>query len=265
MRIGLQNRISQLEWFIYKWENCPTAWWIASSEPIASFMKNGLPERIPEEDIEKLEPQLRSLITSWKEETDCYLATLIPQPSGKGKKKDSHNSKTSALELATTFFKCYWCTEPISYPRILMHGCLLKAVKLQEEAEGEEDDESDSDMEDFEEDMVVDARGPQVLRPPKEVTPDMAFPMVSDYYSLGMCAGKEGVSYDEEASNFARDIITACGQDPMTVTYAAMEKIHARLECLRCSQAMQAKQKAKQVRLVMKWNMAVCPSNSILA
>ena len=225
-------------------------------------MKNGLPERIPEKDFEKMEPQLRSLITSWKEETDCYLATFIPQPSGKGKKKDSSNSKTSALELATTFFKCYWCTEPISYPRILTHGCLLKAVKLQEETGGEEDDESD--MEDLEEDMVVDARGPRVLQPPKEITPDMVLPMLSDHYSLGMYAGKEGVSYDKEASNIARDIITVCGQDPMTVTYAAMEEMHARLECLRCSQAMQAKPRAKPVRLVMKWNTAVCPRNSIL-
>ena len=214
--------------------------------------------RISKEDFKNAKPQLRNLITSWKEETDHYLAALIPQPSGKGKEKESRNSKTSVLELATTFFKCDWCTEPISYPRILMHSCLIED---QEKAEDEEEDECD--MEDLE---VADARGPRAPRPPKKITFNTVFPTLSECYSLGMCAGKEGVTFAEEASNVARDIIMACGQDPMTVTYTAMEEMDARLECLRCSRAMQAKQKAKSARLVMKWPMAVCskqPLNSI--
>ncbi len=138
-----------------------------------------------------------------------------------------------------------------------MHGCLLKESKVQNDA-GDEEDESG--MEDFEWDG--DASGPRVPRPPMEITSDMIFPALSDYYSLGMHAGKEGVTYDEEASYAVRDIITTCGQDPMTVSFAAMEEMHVRLECLRCSQTMQAKQKRKTKldRLVMKWTMAVGPN-----
>ena len=138
-----------------------------------------------------------------------------------------------------------------------MHGCLLKGSKVQNDAVGEEDE---SGMEDFEWDGV--AGGPRVPRPPMEITPDMIFPALSDYYSLGMLAGKEGVTYDEEASNAVRDIITTCEQDPMTVSFAEMERVPVRLECLRCSQTMQAKQKRKTklVRLVMTWTMAVGPN-----
>jgi hypothetical protein len=167
----------------------------------------------------------------------------------------------NALGLATTFFKCHWCTEPISYPRILMHGCLYNDVKTNEEAGDEEVEEAD--MEDSEGDVVVNTRGPREPRPPKDITPDLVLPMLSDYYSLGMQAGKEGVTYDEEASGAVRDIITAYGEDPMTVTYAAMEENPARVECLRCSRAMQAK-KTKSVRLVMKWTMAVCPPSMLV-
>jgi hypothetical protein len=46
------------------------------------------------------------------------------------------------LELATTFFKCYWCTEPISYPRILMHGCLLKDTSSKRGRKRRKDDEA---------------------------------------------------------------------------------------------------------------------------
>ena len=252
MRTKLQNRIEQLEEFISQWKIRPTAWWIGSSEPITSLIKSDR-RKISKEDFKKAESQLRNLITSWREKTDHYLAALMPQPSGKGKKKDFRNSQTSALELATTFFKCDWCTELISYPRVLMHSCF---VEDQEKAGDEEEDECG--MEDPEEDVVA---GPRV---PQKITLNTVFPTLSGCHSFGMCAGKEGVTYDEEASNAARVIIVACGQDPMTVTYAAMEEMDARLECLRCSRAVQAKQKAKSVRLVMKWPMAVCPSQPLL-
>ena len=259
----LQSRISQLEWFISRWKFRPTAWWLtSSSEPIASFIQIGSLDKTystSSADFEKIEPQIRDLITSWREETDCYLATLIPQPSGKGKKKDLINS--NSLELATTFFKCYWCTEPISHPRILVHGCFHKTVKSKDEAKDEKGEEDD--MEDLERDTYIDAHEPREPRPPKEITPELILPTLSDYHSLGMRPGEEGVTYDEEASNTARDIITACGEDPKTVTSAAMEEKPVRLECLRCSRVMQAKQRSKSNRLVMKWNMAVCTSDLV--
>jgi hypothetical protein len=251
MQTQLCVRIAQLQRYLSRWKIHPTAWWIASSEPIAYFIKSELPEKTSQ-DFEEVGPQLRDVVASWRAETDRYLATLIPRPSRKGK------NTTNSLELATTFFKCHWCTEPIMYPRILMHDCFLKESDAREEARKEEEnDENENEVEDSDEDMVDDARGPREPRPSKQITPDIVLPTLSDYYSLGIYAGREGVTIDEEASNVARDIITICGEDPNLVTYHEMEEKHAILECLRCSRAMQAKQRTKSARLVMRWTTAV--------
>jgi len=77
-----------------------------------------------------------------------------------------------------------------------MHSCF---VEDQEKAGDEEEDECG--MEDLEEDVVA---GPRVNGPPKKISLNTVFPTLSDCHSFGMCAGKEGVTYDEEASNVAR-------------------------------------------------------------
>ena len=63
--------------------------------------------------------QLPLHLTQWRQDTDEYLADLIP-------KKGRFSVPRSLLELAATFFRCFACTEPISYPRILMHSCFLR-------------------------------------------------------------------------------------------------------------------------------------------
>ena len=247
MQRVLRNRIAQLGEILSQWRIHPTAWWIASSKPVASFVKE------TSKDVKEVESQLPDLITSWKEETERFLITLIPRPSGKGKKKEN-----TLLELATSFFKCHWCTEPISYPRILMHDCFLRVNDVEQKAGNEEEEEEEEEAEDSEDDEVLDASGQREPRPPRQITPDMVLSTLSGVYSLGMYAGNVGVTFDEEASNVARDIITVCGEDPNTVTHREMEEADVRLECLRCSLAMQTKQRAKSSRLVMKWIMAVC-------
>lgn len=66
--------------------------------------------------------QLPGFITEWRQKTDQYLASLIPRS-----RQQRRNDNASSLELATSFFKCRMCTEPISYPRILMHHCFLRS------------------------------------------------------------------------------------------------------------------------------------------
>jgi hypothetical protein len=196
------------------------------------------------QDFERFKPRLlRNLIASWKEETDQYLASLIPD---KGKQKNLGKHKTNRLKLATTFFKCRQCTELISYPGILWHECLLFGGC---ESENEEYDKN------VKEEVVVDARGPREPRPPKHITADMALPMLSTSHRLGLCAGMEGVTFDEAAFNAAWDITTACGEDPNTVTHDSMKQTQARLVCLRCRREQVEE---TGIGLVMKWTTAEC-------
>ena len=215
---------------------------MSSDEQIAFSIKNENPKR--QEDFQKHEAQLQMTIASWREETDGYLTSLIPQPSAKGKKKAPCNDAVNPLELATTFFKCHWCTEPISYPRVLMHSCFARDPRAVNQ-----DDDDDS-----EEEVVVDYRRiPRQPRLPKQITYDSVLHTMLNQHTLGMRAGMEGVAYDDEASKAVRKIIVLCGKDANTVTYAAMEEADARIECLRCSRAMHGRHK----RLIMKWTMAV--------
>jgi len=126
-----------------------------------------------------------------------------------------------------------------------------------EEEKHEDDDDEEDEEEDFDEEVVAGACEPRVPRPPKQITPEIVLTMLSDCHSLGIYAGMEGIAYNEEACNVARDIITTCGKDPNTVTYHEMEETRTRLECLRCSRAIQTEQRTKSARLVMKWSTAI--------
>lgn len=214
---------------------------MSADERIASFVKNDNPQKAG--DFELIKPKILEAIASWRAETDDYLASLIPQPSVKGKGKKKASNIADLLNLATTFFKCHWCTEPISYPRVLMHSCFA------------EDPQADDDDDDTEEEVVIHRRrtARQPL-PPKQITYDTVLPTLLDRHNVGMCAGMEGVTYDDEASKAVREIVVLCGKDPNTVTYAAMEELDARIECLRCSRRVK---RGKNKRLIMKWTMAV--------
>jgi hypothetical protein len=121
----------------------------------------------------------------------------------------------SALSLATAFFRCRWCTEPITYPRILKHACLTtNHSKL--------DDEEDEFLH-------------------------------TNIWTTPWNHGGEQVSFDEEASTFARQIIKSCGQDPLTITMSDMDILDCRVECVRCAHRSRG-------RLIMGWKQAVCVS-----
>ncbi|KAK0196745.1 hypothetical protein F5146DRAFT_1012796 [Armillaria mellea] len=67
-----------------------------------------------EEDFADIKAELPKISRDWRRSKGMYLLSLMP-----GNKHD-----ISRLSLATTFFKCHECTEPISYPRVLAHKCM---------------------------------------------------------------------------------------------------------------------------------------------
>ncbi|KAF8211878.1 hypothetical protein K438DRAFT_1805505 [Mycena galopus ATCC 62051] len=131
-------------------------------------------------------------------------------PSGSTKGKKKLDAHT--LDLCTTFFRCHSCREPISYPRILNHACLKKGQ--------EPEDEEDYLLEIFQKNEA---------------------PWIH---------GHKGIAFDAEASNIMAMLIRLCGQDPKTVTTAAMDELDSRFECPRCVHPTQG-------RLVMTWRMAL--------
>ncbi|KAF9469335.1 hypothetical protein BDZ94DRAFT_374652 [Collybia nuda] len=145
--------------------------------------------------------EFSNIAAEWRTSCVQQLFELLPRPFD-----------VSALKLATVFFRCHWCTEPITYPRILKHACLVKRY---------------SDLDD-DDDELQQACSPV----------------------LPWNLGGEQISFDDEASSFARDIIKSCGQDPERVTMSEMDVLDPRVECLCCAHPSRG-------RLVMKWKIAV--------
>ncbi|KAG6897023.1 hypothetical protein C0993_007818 [Termitomyces sp. T159_Od127] len=126
---------------------------------------------------------------AWVESRSRMLEALLPPNSPR-------------LDLAATFFRCRWCKEPISYPRILKHICLI-ANKIKYKPSGE-----DVELYKF------------------------------AWRGRPWNFGGDQVEFNEEAAGYARDIISVCGADPQEVSAEAMNELDCRVECLRCSQVV---------------------------
>ena len=250
IRNQLKSLVSSLDRYIQRSSNntpwiAPSGLQIASKEPFCSLVKVDSGKRLG--DIKPFEPQLQAMLASWREDTDRFLVNLVPHLSStKGKEK----SPRHILELATTFFTCSKCSEPISYPRVLKHECLMRADEHSADAE-------DNASEEAAEDSTVgqgniNYKAPRVPRPPR--TPQTVLRSLSGSFPVGMHAGKRGVAFHEEAHNAARTIVEACGEDADRISYIKMQEKDARLECLRCSRARLGKSRS---RLVMSWTIAV--------
>ncbi|KAJ7775181.1 hypothetical protein B0H16DRAFT_1408474 [Mycena metata] len=167
-------------------------------------------------DFKKLD--LPRQIDEWRQSNIKLLLQLLPLGS---KKQDKKTLDVRPLELCTTFFRCHSCREPISYPRILSHKCLNKFRDNGEEEKEEEEEEEE------EEEIILRA-----------------------FRAAPWIHGLKGIAFDSEASNIAAMLIKKCGQDPTTLTGAAMDELDARFECVRCVHP-------REGRLVMKWRIAV--------
>ena len=72
-------------------------------------------------------------------EATAYLNSLLPakekgKAPSKGRGKVTEQESDDRLFLATNYFKCAKCTEPMPYPRALVHPCLFASEqKIKEE------------------------------------------------------------------------------------------------------------------------------------
>ena len=180
---------------------------IASSEPVYSVFKSTATRDLSMEDFRGLEDQIFETIMSWKEETDQLLASLLPCAS-KGKEK----RHTSQLELATTFFICHHCAEPIAYPRILVHKGLIRTSACEGHVGGKNGGKevkkiADSDLvQDEEVDHPRSRRQPpRQPKPPKEITLDTELPSLAEVYNTGIQDNMEWVKFNHDAYETARE------------------------------------------------------------
>jgi hypothetical protein len=143
--------------------------------------------------------QLPALTTRWLQACKEQLIRLTPSNTTLEAITDDDSAR---LDLATTFFRCKWCTDPVSYPRVLEHRC------------------------------IVGARNNNV----EDSDPDSVFIAACGALGSGPWNyGNDQLEFEEEASSSARGILTACGVDPDTTTAATMNMMDHRIECLRCS------------------------------
>ena len=239
----------------------PHTSYIAAFEPIEALLKTlPLEEVVTEEQMSALaKPDMIIQITeTWRREADTFLLGLLSKLPSSPSTDEAIDR--APLELATTFFKCNWCTEPINYPRILMHGCLRnrRCNDPDEEEDDQEADEGkiDSGAHDDVEAMEAEDNNAHQTRNARrnEITVDSVWNKMSSWFGPGWNEGNDQIFVDEEATNFAKTIVEVCGEDPNTTTFARMEELDARLECVRCT----AKSKTKtRNRLVMNWTTAV--------
>jgi len=234
MYITLSDRLSSLDDVIQQFVTSrprisPTVFHVASREPFSTLVKSS--NQMVDNVLDKI-AHLPNHIVEWRKETDAYLAGLIP-------KYRQRDSPCPFLELAATFFRCFRCTEPISYPRILVHSCFLlpsgakgvAGTKTQKKGRKPKDG----------------LRQPRSL---KVINADVVFPSLANAFGEGMHPKRSGVSYYQEASKSARQIILACGENPVTITNTEMDQKDFRVECMLCSST-------RRGRLVMRWTTAV--------
>lgn len=68
----------------------------------------------------EVEGWIPQICKEWREEKDTLLSELMPPPSSSQEPSEVRRR----LARAVTYFKCSECSEPIAYPRILVHRCL---------------------------------------------------------------------------------------------------------------------------------------------
>lgn len=208
------------------------------------------------QDLMSLVPDM---ITSWVTVSTGKLLELL----------DSNGETNLPLELACTFFKCRWCNDPITYPRILMHSCLRDKPRkpvgdekdeteaARDENEDEEDEEDDEEETD---ELSGDVDNLQTQLDRLQNTPDRVWSQLLSWYDAAdWNEDNDQVFADDEATGFAKAIVTVCGEDPAVASISRMENIDSRLECLRCCRLYKSK---PPKRLIMNWKMAVRPSFS---
>ncbi|RDB21225.1 hypothetical protein Hypma_011758 [Hypsizygus marmoreus] len=152
---------------------------------------------INEEGFADLASQIPRLHDDWLLMKNRELVALMPRASTNNRTPEA--DEFYRLKLATTFFQCCDCIEPISYPRVLAHHCL---AMLRVGNRNREDD------------VALIYKN-----------------LDSQPWNLG--GGK--VSYFNAAETSAGPVIEACGMNVEITTADDMDQLGSWLECLRCS------------------------------
>ncbi|KAF9053059.1 hypothetical protein BJ165DRAFT_1445191 [Panaeolus papilionaceus] len=225
----------------------PTSADVAKSEPFRTLIQDAADTTFPlvEEQLQTLQDNVTDIITTWNNSAMQLLVDLLPAPP-----KRSKLTGEERLSLATTFFKCHWCTEPISYPRILMHSC-VRNRRIQVNGTEGESTEVDSEKEGDEENKC-EADDQQTPRVFIDSSPEAMWKSMSEWYGSQWNEGGEQITFDDEASQVARNILLACNYPPETTPTTTVDNDVIRMECTRCY-----KTSKKPQRLIMNWKQAI--------
>jgi len=144
--------------------------------------------------------QLPRLSEEWRQSKNEKLTTLV-NTYRKHTASEAGNARTlnidlTPLDLATTYFKCSFCLEPISYPRILAHNCMTS------------------------------------FYPPQYGhTHQREFVSL---YTRPWNHNGSSVTFHEYAHKCARWIVEVCGFDPELITARDMDEANPMLYCRSC-------------------------------
>ncbi|KAL1682644.1 hypothetical protein EV122DRAFT_203227 [Schizophyllum commune] len=210
-----RRRLRDLGLRLSKWrEICPdtnvlepTPAEVAVREPLKTVLLKDLDWSVTDPMASVKDDVLVRLGRECMDEMRAYLLGLIPGKS-KGKGTDDR------LALATTYFKCFRCKEPMPYVRVVVHHCIRNLAASRDDEEEEATTITITSML-----KVVEA-------------------------SVPLYQTTDKVFFDAEASQHAEMLIRACGKDAKKTTFADMEALDLRLECVACDpgkhrQAMQ--------------------------
>ncbi|KAF9484130.1 hypothetical protein BDN70DRAFT_917980 [Pholiota conissans] len=230
----------------------PSTSTLAKMEPILSIIKTI--KGNDDEDVTKARlvsgaaDFIPDFLRAWRSEADEFLCHLLIGKATAATSVDKTVDSTAPLKLATTFFKCRFCTNPISYPRILMHKCLRTGRKITPPDGEEAPIDSDEDK-------------PEHFHGVPNVTEKEVWNKMSRWASPTWHETLQFISVDEAAMKSAKAITETCVEDPDTVTAEAMKDRKVWLECKRCS-LPQVKGKARS-REIMNRNMAILHDISV--
>lgn len=170
---------------------------ICSVPQVMAMLENPAPDAyISSESFVELQEQISRLCDEWVVSKNLELISLMPRIPAD---LVPGSAESWRLELATTFFQCSECIEPISYPRVLVHRCLT-AIRL-----GNRNREDDRAL----------------------------------LYTSLDCepwnTGCDRVSYFNAAEVSARSVLQGYGLNADVVTATDLKDMDKWLECLRCA------------------------------
>ncbi|KAF4578947.1 hypothetical protein EYR36_000756 [Pleurotus pulmonarius] len=141
---------------------------------------------------------LEELFAQWVTDRSRELLKLLPNQHEHDAEAQIDDTDFSSLELATVYFTCTHCTDPLSYPRILVHNCL---TELPHGFRNREDDDAI---------------------------------MFINVGSVPWNYNQMPIEYRQDAESAAKKVVAAFGFDVRTTTHEDMRLNNRWMECRAC-------------------------------